>query len=118
MLALGYISIIDLLYSSNASQLIQQASSIMNQPTTDWIVYILRCSDGTFYTGVTNDLIKRVELHNAGKGAKYTRSRLPVSVVHQEAAMHKSDALKREYQIKQMKRSQKLKLIGWQPGAT
>ncbi len=77
----------------------------------NWIVYILKCSDGTFYTGVTNDLDKRIEQHNKGKGAKYTRSRLPVEIVYQEHAPDKGIALKREYAIKQLSRDEKLQLI-------
>ena len=70
-------------------------------------VYIVRCRDQTFYTGWTNQL----EAHNAGKGAKYTKARRPVELVYFETFEHKSDALKREYQIKQLKRSEKAKLI-------
>jgi putative endonuclease len=64
-------------------------------------VYILRCNDGTLYTGWTNDLINRVNIHNKGKGAKYTRARLPVKLVYYETYNSKRDALKREYEIKQ-----------------
>lgn len=75
-----------------------------------WI-YILRCADDTLYTGVTNDVIRRVTVHNSGKGAKYTRSRIPVNVVYQEEYSDKSAALRREYQIKRITREEKLKLI-------
>ena len=74
-------------------------------------VYIVRCSDQTLYTGWTNNLEKRIEAHNAGKGAKYTKARKPVELVYFETFEYKSDALKREYQIKQLKRSEKEKLI-------
>lgn len=74
-------------------------------------IYILECSDGTLYTGYTNDLNKRLATHNEGKGAKYTKSRLPVKRVYEEVYDTKSDALKREYAIKQLSRFQKLKLI-------
>lgn len=77
----------------------------------NWTVYILRCSDGTLYTGVTNNLDKRVKVHNSGKGAKYTKKRLPVVVVYTEPALDRSSAQKREYQIKQLSRNQKLSLI-------
>ena len=70
-------------------------------------VYLLRCNDGTLYCGITNDLQKRVALHNSGKGAKYTRSRLPVRVVYQEKVGTRGDALKREREIKKMTKSQK-----------
>lgn len=73
--------------------------------------YILRCSDGTFYTGWTNDIDKRVATHNAGKGGKYTRVRLPVELVHVEYFETKEEAMKREYAIKQLTRTQKIKLI-------
>lgn len=74
-------------------------------------IYILECSDGTLYTGYTNDLNKRLATHNEGKGAKYTKSRLPVKRVYEEMYDTKSDAMKREYAIKQLSRLQKLKLI-------
>ena len=74
-------------------------------------VYIVRCNDQTLYTGWTNHLEKRIEAHNAGKGAKYTKARRPVKLVYFETFEHKNDALKREYQIKQLKKSEKEKLI-------
>ena len=73
--------------------------------------YILRCSDNSLYTGWTNDLDKRVEMHNAGKGAKYTKARLPVKLVYYETFETKEDAMRREYAIKQMKKKEKEKLI-------
>lgn len=77
-----------------------------------YYVYMLRCADGTLYTGYTDDPQRRSRVHNAGKGAKYTRSRLPVELVYQEACGDKSAALRREYEIKQLTRAEKLKLIG------
>ena len=74
-------------------------------------VYILRCGDGTLYTGTAADVDKRVRVHNSGRGAKYTRSRLPVTVVYREALPDKSAALRREYSIKQLTRVQKCALI-------
>lgn len=74
-------------------------------------VYILRCADGTLYTGWTSDLMQRVKAHNSGHGAKYTRSRTPVTLVYSEEAPDKPAALKREYAIKQLTREQKEKLI-------
>ena len=74
-------------------------------------VYLLRCADGTLYTGYTDDPVRRTKVHNAGKGAKYTRARLPVELVYQEACADKSAALRRAYEIKQLTRVQKLKLI-------
>lgn len=76
-----------------------------------YYVYLLRCADGTLYTGFTNDLARRLAAHNAGKGAKYTRSRLPVELVYWENFSNKSSALRREYAIKQLPRRQKLTLI-------
>ena len=74
-------------------------------------VYILECKDGTYYTGWTNNLEKRMKEHNEGKGAKYTKARRPVKLVYFETFESKIDAMKREYAIKQMKRSEKIKLI-------
>ena len=73
--------------------------------------YILKCNDGTLYCGWTNNLEKRLKAHNEGKGAKYTRSRLPVTLVYYEEFETSVDAQRREYQIKQMTREEKLKLL-------
>ena len=77
-----------------------------------WFCYILCCSDDTFYTGITNDLKKRLEAHNAGTAAKYTRGRRPVELVFMENCTDKSAALKREMKIKSLARAQKLALLG------
>ncbi len=77
--------------------------------------YLLRCADGTLYCGWTNDLAGRVEAHNAGKGAKYTRSRRPVSLVYYEEYATKREAMQREYEVKHLTRSQKLALIASSP---
>jgi putative endonuclease len=74
-------------------------------------VYIALCADGTLYTGYTNDVAKRIAAHNAGEGAKYTRSRRPVRAVYAEACASKSEALKREARIKKLRRAKKLRLI-------
>lgn len=76
-----------------------------------WFVYMLRCGDGTLYTGCTDDPVRRLAVHQSGKGAKYTRSRLPVTLAYQEEAADKSAALRREIAIKRLTRQQKLKLI-------
>ena len=77
-----------------------------------WYVYILRCSDNSFYTGITKDVERRLDEHNDSKlGAKYTRARRPVKLVYQEAIDNKSLALKREFEIKQLSKSQKEALI-------
>lgn len=73
--------------------------------------YIIQCSDGTFYTGWTNDIKRRMEEHNSGRGAKYTRPRLPVELVYYETFPSKQEAMKREYAIKQMTRKKKEELI-------
>jgi predicted GIY-YIG superfamily endonuclease len=75
-----------------------------------WFVYILNCSDGTLYTGITNNLSKRIDTHNKRKGAKYTRNRVPVALVKHFECANKSEALKLEFKIKQMSRQDKLKL--------
>ena len=74
-------------------------------------VYILKCSDNTLYTGWTTSLEKRIKAHISGKGAKYTRVRLPVEIVYFEEFQDKKEAMKREYAIKQLSRQEKLKLI-------
>jgi len=77
----------------------------------DAFTYILECADGTFYTGWTSDLEKRLANHNSKKGAKYTRCRVPVKLVYFESFITKQEAQKREYAIKHLKRNQKLQLI-------
>ena len=72
---------------------------------------MLVCHDGTLYCGYTNDLNKRIAAHNNKKGAKYTKTRLPVKLVYSEEFDNKSEAMKREWQIKQLDRKEKLKLI-------
>lgn len=74
-------------------------------------VYILKCSDNTLYTGWTNDLDKRFKMHSEGKGAKYTKGRLPVEIVYSEIFDNKSDAMKREYAIKKLSKLEKENLI-------
>lgn len=76
-----------------------------------YYLYLLRCHDNTLYCGITNNIPKRLSIHNAGKGAKYTRSRLPVQVVYTELASSKSAALQREAMVKKMTKVQKEDLI-------
>lgn len=76
-----------------------------------WKLYILRCGDGTLYTGITTDVGKRLEAHRTGKGAKYTRGRGPLELVYREDCGDHSTALKREWEIKQLPREEKEKLI-------
>lgn len=73
--------------------------------------YILKCRDGSLYTGWTTDLERRLKEHNSGKGAKYTKSRRPVMLVYYETFDTKEEAMKREYAIKQLRRKDKLKLM-------
>ena len=80
--------------------------------TCENYTYILRCADGSLYTGWTNDLIKRVAAHNAGTGGKYTRSHRPVELAYYEVFLTKEEAMRREYEIKHMTREEKEKLIG------
>lgn len=83
----------------------------MKRPKSLWFVYLLRCADGSLYTGITNDLEARVAKHNSGIGAKYTRSRLPVVCVWFEKKKNQSYAKKREAEIKQWPRVKKLLLF-------
>jgi putative endonuclease len=78
---------------------------------TGWIVYVLRCADGSLYTGITNDLARRLAAHRAGTASRYTRTRRPVRVVHREPADDRSAALRREAAIKRLPRADKLVLI-------
>jgi len=76
-----------------------------------WYVYIVQCADDSLYTGVAKDVEMRVSQHNAGKGAKYTRARLPVRLVHRESVTDHGSALRREYEIKGMTRERKRQLV-------
>ncbi|MEK6664648.1 MAG: GIY-YIG nuclease family protein [Pseudomonadota bacterium] len=78
---------------------------------SEWHVYILHCFDGTLYTGIATDVTARLAVHNAGKGAKYTRGRLPVALAYQEVAESHSAALKREHAIKRLPTVEKRRLI-------
>ena len=78
---------------------------------TTWYLYILRCGDGTLYTGITTDVEKRLEAHRSGQGAKYTRGRAPLELVYREECGGHSEALKREWAVKHLSREQKLALI-------
>ncbi len=94
-----------------------RALPVTNDPRPDdhvveeWFVYIVECADGSFYTGITNDLDRRVDEHNAGKGARYTRGRGPVSLRYHEIQLDRSKASVRECEIKAMSRQGKQKLI-------
>jgi putative endonuclease len=77
----------------------------------DWSVYIVICSDGTYYTGASNNVDKRIHKHNSGKGAKYTRSRLPVSLVAKKDGLTKSEALSLEYKVKNKNKNNKVDFL-------
>ena len=84
----------------------------MNKGSDIWHVYMVRCSDGTLYTGIAKDLDKRIEAHNSGKdGARYTRPRRPVKLVYSEQADSKSAAARLEYQIKRLPRAKKKRML-------
>jgi UV DNA damage endonuclease len=76
-----------------------------------WFVYVLRCADGSLYTGITNDLSRRCKQHYAGTASRYTRGRLPVLLIYEEALTSRSHALKRELAIKALSRQEKESLI-------
>lgn len=88
----------------------------MSEALSEWCVYILRCADGSLYTGITTDTARRVIEHNQNDrlGAKYTRARRPVNLVYQASCDNRSDACKREAGIKKLSRQAKLKLIATQ----
>jgi putative endonuclease len=77
----------------------------------DWYIYILKCADGSFYTGITTNLVERVKRHNSGDGAKYTRSRRPVTLVYSERIGLKSEAKVKEIEIKSLSRKNKEDII-------
>lgn len=76
-----------------------------------WYVYILQCGDSTLYTGITTEPQRRLEQHNSGKASRYTRARLPVKLLYSETRSNRTEAQKREYEIKQLTRREKLALI-------
>ena len=76
-----------------------------------WQVYIVECSDGSLYTGITNNLDKRITAHNDGRGAKYTKSRRPVKLRYSEPAADRKNASQREYAIKSLRKAEKIQLI-------
>ncbi len=72
-----------------------------------WWLYVVKCADGTLYTGITTDLLRRLDQHNRGTASRYTRSRLPVELVHRESCRNRSSALKKECRIKSLSRGEK-----------
>ena len=90
---------------------VKAKDSKTSQKVATWVVYIVQCADGTFYTGITNNLERRLKQHNAGTASRYTRYRLPVTLIYQEVQPTKSAALKRELEIKKLSRKAKQRLI-------
>jgi putative endonuclease len=83
----------------------------MKGKVSNWFVYILRCGDGTYYTGITNNVEKRLEAHRSGKGAKYTRGRLPLTLEVYRTVESKSEALKLEYKVKKIPKNKKIEYL-------
>ena len=79
--------------------------------TKNWVVYLLQCSDNSLYCGISNNVTRRVDAHNAGKGAKYTKSRRPVELVATSREMTKGDALKLEYGVRKLPANKKIKAL-------
>ena len=97
-------------FAESVPRIIEQIKA--DATSADWHVYILRCADDTFYTGITTDLKRRLKEHNSpGGGARYTRHRRPVRIVYTERAACRGAACRREYVLKQFSRTQKEKLI-------
>jgi len=90
--------------------LITAVSSLIIHPMP-WFLYVVKCHDTSLYTGITTDIPRRLKEHNAKKGAFYTKNKLPVELVYQEAMANQSEARKREVEIKKLTRKQKLELI-------
>lgn len=84
---------------------------MVENKSENWFVYILRCNDNSYYTGITNNLAKRIKTHNSGKGSYYTKTHRPVKIVYFEVSENKSLAIKREIEIKSWKRKKKENLI-------
>ena len=82
-----------------------------NKPDWVWCVYLLECGDGSMYCGITKDIVKRLKQHNAGAGAKYTRSRLPVWILRRSVLMGHGDALRLEMKVKKLPRDKKLEAL-------
>lgn len=97
---------------NDSAKVFRQAADRLSRPPEGvWCVYILHCADGSLYTGISNDLDKRLLAHHEKRGARYTRGRLPFSLVYVEIAADRSQASRREAQIKKLKRLQKISLI-------
>lgn len=97
-------------YKKMITGLMRKESKRRRKKSKPWHLYILKCADGTLYTGITNDVNKRFAVHQSGKGAKFTRTRLPVMLAYQEPCRSRSAALIREYKIKSLSRKKKEEL--------
>jgi putative endonuclease len=100
---------------SNESYIDFQKNGPLEMNENNWVVYLVRCSDKSLYCGITNDIKKRLSEHNSGKGAKYTKSRIPVELVAVSPEMTKSDALKLEYRVKQQPAQEKIDELSKEP---
>ena len=89
----------------------EKSPALFENMEQTWKLYILRCGDGTLYTGITVDVVHRFQMHQSGKGAKYTRGRGPLELVYTEECGTHSDALQREISVKRLNRLEKMKLI-------
>jgi len=99
-------------YKRMIKGLIQKESALKKSyPIDQWALYILKCNDGTFYTGITNDIDRRMQMHSKGTASKYTRSRVPVKLIYTESCTNRASALIREYEIKSLSRKAKEKLV-------
>lgn len=98
--------------ASGSSPLESTIEMNRNKDASVWFLYVLECADGSFYTGISNNLQERIKEHNSGRGSKYARSRLPVKLIYSETYTTKSRALKREIEVKSLTRTQKEELVG------
>lgn len=90
-----------------------QEKQTRRKTRVSWFLYILQCNDGSFYTGITKDLERRLKMHNEGKGARFTRTRRPVCVIHREVFPSRTKALIREWTVKRLSRKAKEVLVGF-----
>lgn len=99
------------LRTDNFTRMPMSSSKKARNASGRWLLYILKCSDNTFYTGITNDLQQRLDKHNDGSASRYTRSRRPVKLIYFERCLNKSSALKKEFRMKSLSRTEKERYI-------
>lgn len=92
--------------------MVEKEKKSRKKPAESWFLYILECSDGSFYTGITNNLERRVKKHNDGKASRFTRTRRPVKLLYQESCAGRTEALVRECAVKALPRKKKEELVG------